>query len=118
MTAGICGKIRAPYNCARPTDSGLVSQQSIWFPAVAYLADLAQSLRRKGIELEEKRRVARTPDFTEDIIHSMRGGLVTTDLRAGLCSSIAPEKKFSAAASLISGGESCPKSMKIFGFQV
>jgi len=52
------------------------------FLAVAYLASLlAQSLRRKGIELEEKREeLLELQDFTEDIIHSMRGGLVTTDL--------------------------------------
>jgi two-component system, NtrC family, sensor histidine kinase PilS len=52
------------------------------FLAVAYLASfLAQSLRRKGAELEEKREELRDlQDFTEDIVHSMRGGLVTTDL--------------------------------------
>ncbi len=52
------------------------------FLAVAYLASfLAQSLRKKGLELEEKRQELRTlQDFTEDIIHSMRGGLITTDL--------------------------------------
>jgi two-component system, NtrC family, sensor histidine kinase PilS len=52
------------------------------FMAVAYLASLlAQSLRSKGQELEEKREELLTlQDFTEDIIHSMRGGLLTTDL--------------------------------------
>jgi len=52
------------------------------FLAVAYLASLlAQSLRSKGRELEEKREeLLDLQDFTEDIIHSMRGGLVTTDL--------------------------------------
>ncbi len=52
------------------------------FFAVAYLASLlAQSLRRKGVELEEKREeLLDLQDFTEDIIHSMRGGLITTDL--------------------------------------
>lgn len=51
------------------------------FLAVAYLATLlAQSLRRKGRELEEKREeLLDLQDFTEDIIHSMRGGLITTD---------------------------------------
>jgi two-component system sensor histidine kinase PilS (NtrC family) len=54
----------------------------IGFLAVAYLASfLAQSLRRKGAELDEKREELRDlQDFTEDIVHSMRGGLVTTDL--------------------------------------
>jgi two-component system sensor histidine kinase PilS (NtrC family) len=52
------------------------------FFAVAYLASLlAQSLRRKGVELDEKREeLLDLQDFTEDIIHSMRGGLITTDL--------------------------------------
>jgi two-component system, NtrC family, sensor histidine kinase PilS len=68
-----------------PTPEGL----RVWFLsnlfgflAVAYLASLlAQSLRRKGIELEEKREeLLELQDFTEDIIHSMRGGLLTTDL--------------------------------------
>jgi two-component system, NtrC family, sensor histidine kinase PilS len=68
-----------------PTPEGL----RVWFLsnlfgflAIAYLASLlAQSLRRKGIELEEKREeLLELQDFTEDIIHSMRGGLLTTDL--------------------------------------
>src|SRR6202790_2575930 len=52
------------------------------FMAVAYLAGLlATSLRRKSTELEEKREeLLELQDFTSDIIHSMRGGLVTTDL--------------------------------------
>src|SRR2546423_6826558 len=52
------------------------------FLAVAYLAIfLAQSLRKKGVELEEKREeLLSLQDFTDDIIHSMRGGLITTDL--------------------------------------
>lgn len=51
------------------------------FLAVAYLASLlVQSLRRKGLELEEKREeLLDLQDFTKDIIHSMRGGLITTD---------------------------------------
>jgi two-component system, NtrC family, sensor histidine kinase PilS len=52
------------------------------FFAIAYLASLlAQSLRRKGQELEKKREeLLDLQDFTEDIIHSMRGGLITTDM--------------------------------------
>jgi len=49
------------------------------FPRVSrsgYLASLlAQSLRKKGVELEEKREeLLSLQDFTEDIIHSMRAG--------------------------------------------
>lgn len=73
------------------TSVGLPSPESLrtWlvmnllgFLAVAYLSSLlAQSLRSKGLELEEKsEQLLSLQDFTEDIIHSMRGGLVTTDL--------------------------------------
>ena len=53
------------------------------FLAVGYLASLlAQTLRRKGVELEEKREELQDLQaFNEDIIHSMRGGLLTTDLQ-------------------------------------
>src|SRR5712692_4463513 len=52
------------------------------FLAVAYLSSLlAQTLRRKGVELEEKsEELQDLQAFNEDIIHSMRGGLLTTDL--------------------------------------
>jgi len=52
------------------------------FLAVAYLSSLlAESLRKRSTELEEKREeLLELQDFTADIIHSMRGGLVTTDL--------------------------------------
>src|SRR5579863_4967797 len=52
------------------------------FMAVAYLSSLlAQTLRRKGIELEQKSGELRDLQaFNENIIHSMRGGLLTTDL--------------------------------------
>jgi two-component system sensor histidine kinase PilS (NtrC family) len=85
MTAmAYLGTIRRPY-ASLPTPESL----RIWFLsnlfgflAIAYLAGLlAQSLRRKGLELEEKREeLLDLQDFTEDIIHSMRGGLLTTDL--------------------------------------
>lgn len=52
------------------------------FLAVAYLSSLlAQTLRRKGLELEQKSgELQDLRAFNEDIIHSMRGGLVTTDV--------------------------------------
>src|SRR5438128_12073677 len=52
------------------------------FLTVAYLSSLlAQTLRRKGVELEEKsEELQDLQAFNEDIIHSMRGGLITTDL--------------------------------------
>ena len=96
LTAGVCvtllggltllayeGKITRTY-VGSPTTELL----RLWFLsnltgflAVAYLAGLlAQSLRSKGRELEEKREeLLDLQDFTEDIIHSMRGGLITTD---------------------------------------
>jgi two-component system sensor histidine kinase PilS (NtrC family) len=82
-TLAYLGKIPRTFSSA-PSAEGL----RIWFLsnlfgflAVAYLASLlAQSLRRKGKELEEKRvELLDLQDFTQDIIHSMRGGLITTD---------------------------------------
>jgi len=51
------------------------------FLAVAYLASLlSYLLQSKGRELEQKREeLLDLQDFTQDIIHSMRGGLLTTD---------------------------------------
>ena len=56
------------------------------FLAVAYLSSLlAQSLRRQAAELEVKRgELQDLQAFNEDIIHSMRGGLITTDLEGRL----------------------------------
>jgi two-component system sensor histidine kinase PilS (NtrC family) len=52
------------------------------FLGVAYLSSLlAHNLRRKGVELEEKEvELSNLQAFNDDIIHSMRGGLLTTDL--------------------------------------
>lgn len=52
------------------------------FLAVAFLSSLlAQSLARQKKELEQKsEELLDLRAFTEDIIHSMRGGLITTDL--------------------------------------
>ncbi len=56
------------------------------FLAVAYLSSLlTQSLRRQSAELEVKRgELQDLQAFNEDIIHSMRGGLITTDLAGRL----------------------------------
>src|SRR6202040_2023503 len=53
-----------------------------YFMAVAYLSSLLpQSLRRHRAELEVKRgELQDLQAFNQDIIHSMRGGLMTTDL--------------------------------------
>jgi two-component system, NtrC family, sensor histidine kinase PilS len=52
------------------------------FLAVAYLGSLlAQTIRNKGVELKEKSEELRDLQaFNRDIIESMRGGLLTTDL--------------------------------------
>jgi two-component system, NtrC family, sensor histidine kinase PilS len=52
------------------------------FFAVAYLGGLlAQTIHRKGVELEEKSEELKDLQaFNRDIIQSMRGGLLTTDL--------------------------------------
>src|SRR5271169_2847553 len=53
-----------------------------YFMSVAYLSSLlAQSLRRHSAELEVKRgELQDLQAFNEDIINSMRGGLLTTDI--------------------------------------
>jgi len=53
------------------------------FLAVGYLSSLlTQTLRRKGVELEAKREELRDLHaFSEDILQSMRGGLLITDLQ-------------------------------------
>lgn len=52
------------------------------FVAVAYLGSLlAQTVRTKGVELEQKSEALKNLQaFNRDIIESMRGGLLTTDL--------------------------------------
>jgi two-component system, NtrC family, sensor histidine kinase PilS len=52
------------------------------FFAVAYLGSLlAQTIQKKGVELEEKREELKDLQaFNHDIIDSMRGGLLTVDL--------------------------------------
>ena len=70
---------------AVPSDRQLqtwILSNLFYFMAVAYLSSLlAQSLRKQGVELELKRgELQDLQAFNEDIIHSMRGGLLTTDL--------------------------------------
>ncbi|MGA7920182.1 MAG: ATP-binding protein [Candidatus Acidiferrales bacterium] len=66
----------------RVLNSGLASNLFAFF-AVAYLGSLlAQTLRKKGLELaatSEELKDLQT--FNQDIIESMRGGLLTTDLQ-------------------------------------
>jgi len=65
----------------RAAESWLASNLFAFF-AVAYLGSLlAQSLKKKGVELEEKNSELKDLQaFNQDIIESMRGGLLTTDL--------------------------------------
>ncbi len=76
-------KIPRTYSVT-PTAGGLrlwLLSHLFAFFAVAYLSGLlSQSLYKQGRELEEKREeLLDLRNFTEDIIHSMRGGLITTD---------------------------------------
>src|SRR5580704_1526820 len=65
----------------RAAETWLASNFFAFF-AVAYLGSLlAQNLRKKGVELEEKSSELKDLQaFNQDIIDSMRGGLLTTDL--------------------------------------
>jgi two-component system sensor histidine kinase PilS (NtrC family) len=78
------GKI-TPTSVYMPTLRALqfwILSNLFFFLATAYLASLlAQTLLRKGIELEQQRtQLENLQAFNEDIIQSMRGGLLTTDL--------------------------------------
>ena len=66
---------------ARALESWLGSNLFAFF-AIAYLGGLlSQSLRTKGVELEEKSEELKDlRAFNQDIIESMRGGLLTVDL--------------------------------------
>jgi two-component system, NtrC family, sensor histidine kinase PilS len=66
---------------ARELESWLGSNLFAFF-AVAYLGSLlAQTIHKKGVELEEKSvELKDLQAFNRDIIESMRGGLLTTDL--------------------------------------
>jgi two-component system sensor histidine kinase PilS (NtrC family) len=70
---------------AMPTEKALqfwIFTNLFAFMGVAYLGSLlAHSLRRKGVELEEKsEELEDLQAFNEDIIESMRGGLLIADL--------------------------------------
>lgn len=70
---------------AMPTEKALqfwIFTNLFAFMGVAYLGSLlAHSLRRKGLELEEKsEELEDLQAFNEDIIESMRGGLLIADL--------------------------------------
>jgi two-component system, NtrC family, sensor histidine kinase PilS len=79
------------YGVIPPTSASLPSSRALefWltsnlfaFLAVAYLGSLlSHTLRKKGVELEEKEEELKgLQAFNQDIIESMRGGLLTTDL--------------------------------------
>ena len=87
------------------------------FLAVAYLASfLAQSLRRKGAELDEKREeLLDLQDFTEDIVHSMRGGLLTTDLEGRILLLNRTGEEILGYRFAALRGRPCRKSVRISG---
>jgi len=81
----------AYYGLIPPTANSITAPHSLesWlainlfaFLAVAYLGTLlTRTIRAKGVELEEKREELKDLQaFNQNIIESMRGGLLTTDL--------------------------------------
>ncbi len=73
------------YALQRPSHEALqlwLTSNFFAFFSVGYLSSqLTLTLRRKGLELEQKREQLKDLHaFAEDIIQSMRGGLLTTDL--------------------------------------
>jgi len=81
MFYSVIPRTSASMPTARTIESWLGSNLFA-FLAVAYLGSLlSQSLRKKGVELEEKSEELKDLQaFNQDIIESMRGGLLTTDL--------------------------------------
>src|SRR3984957_3708353 len=78
---GAIARTAASTPTLRALDSWLASNLFA-FIAVAYLGSLlAQTLRKKGVELEAKSEELKDlQTFNQDIIESMRGGLLTTDM--------------------------------------
>ncbi len=82
MFYSVIGRTSLSTPSARSLESWLGSNFFAFF-AVAYLGSLlAQTLRKKGDELQEKSEELKDlRAFNQDIIESMRGGLLTTDLQ-------------------------------------
>jgi two-component system, NtrC family, sensor histidine kinase PilS len=78
---GVFPRTASSMPTLRVLDSWLASNFFAFF-AVAYLGSLlAQTLRKKGVELEAKSEELKDlQTFNQDIIESMRGGLLTTDM--------------------------------------
>ncbi len=78
---GILPRTAQAMPAAKPLQTWILSNL-LAFLAVAYLSSqLTQNLRRQTLELEVQRsQLQDLQAFNEDIIHSMRGGLITTDL--------------------------------------
>jgi two-component system, NtrC family, sensor histidine kinase PilS len=81
ISYGVIPRTAASMPTLRVLDSWLASNLFA-FIAVAYLGSLlAQTLRKKGVELEAKSEELKDlQTFNQDIIESMRGGLLTTDM--------------------------------------
>jgi two-component system, NtrC family, sensor histidine kinase PilS len=81
ISYGVIPRTATSMPTLRVLDSWLASNLFAFF-AVAYLGSLlAQTLRKKGVELEAKSEELKDlQTFNQDIIESMRGGLLTTDM--------------------------------------
>jgi two-component system sensor histidine kinase PilS (NtrC family) len=81
ISYGVIPRTAASMPTLRVLDSWLASNLFAFF-AVAYLGSLlATTLRKKGVELEAKSEELKDlQTFNQDIIESMRGGLLTTDM--------------------------------------
>lgn len=78
---GIFPRMQVALPSSRQLQTWILSNL-FYFLAVAYLSSLlAQNLRKQGAELEVKRgELQDLQAFNENIINSMRGGLLTTDM--------------------------------------
>src|SRR6202453_3818188 len=81
ISYGVVPRTAASMPTLRVLDSWLSSNLFAFFAAAYLRSRLAQTLRKKGVELEAKSEELKDLQaFNQDIIESMRGGLLTTDL--------------------------------------
>jgi two-component system, NtrC family, sensor histidine kinase PilS len=82
---GVIPRTTSSEPAARTLESWLFVNLFAFF-AVSYLGSLlTQTIQKKGAELEQKSEALRDLQaFNRDIIESMRGGLLTTDLRGSI----------------------------------
>jgi two-component system sensor histidine kinase PilS (NtrC family) len=112
---GIIPRTASSFPAPRTLESWLAINL-LAFLAVAYLAGLlAHTIRKKGVELEEKQEELKDLQaFNQNIIESMRGGLLTTDLDGRILLLNRAGAEITALASNLLRGENIRKFFPSF----